>query len=53
MVKQHGSKVWHSLMEQCGTVWWNCETVWWNSVKWNGGTVKWCGATVEQQSGIV
>ena len=31
----------NSMVEQCGTVWWN-------SVEWYGGTVEQRGGTVEQ-----
>ena len=30
---------WNTVVEQCGTEWWNSGIVWWNSVKQQGGTV--------------
>ena len=63
-VQQHGRTVWHSLVEQCGTAWWNtgtvwqsvvvqCRRVWWNSETVWENSLKWHGGTLEQYGGSV
>ena len=57
MGEQCGGTVCDSMVEQCGTVWWNsvewyggtveqCGRVWWYSVEEYGGTVEQYGRTV-------